>query len=251
MQPDPTCQLPIGYRDPSGRVHRKLALRKMTGAEEDLLYDAALNPGQLVSALLAACTVRLGDLPGVDSEVVRSMQLADRNYALLELRRLSLGDRLACRYDCPHCAAVLVATEDLADIDVARPAEEAWPLKLPVELQDGYRDGAGNVHRRVILRSPTGEDEEFVARFAVQHPLRANDALILRCIDGFGDLPQSALDGFGVELLRGLTLGDRRRIAAAFEQITFGPDFRRRLRCEACALEFEALLDTTSFFADG
>lgn len=246
-----TLELPVGYQDRSGRVHRELSLRKMTGLEEEMLYDAELNPGELVSVLIAACTVQLGELSNVDRNLVARMQVADRNYALLELRRLSLGDRLTARYRCPLCNAELAVVEDLSQIPVRRLAEGEQPEDSVIELEDGYRDEQGRTHRRLVLGPPVGSDEEFVAGFSHRHPLRARDALVLRCIRSFGELSRAALDGSGVEILRSLTLGDRRRIASALDDATRGPDFRRRVECGQCSGEFEVLLDASGFFEAG
>ncbi|MDD9972213.1 MAG: hypothetical protein OXR73_38560 [Myxococcales bacterium] len=246
-----TVELPVGYRDRSGSVHRDLHLRKITGVEEELLYDAALNAGELVSELLAACTLRLGDLAAVDRGVMAKLHVADRNFALLSLRRLTLGDRLTARYCCPHCDAVHGYTEDLADLPVRRLDHAEAVADATVELEDGYRDDKGTLHRKVVLGAPVGADEEFVASFSDRDPVRARDALVLRCIRSFGALPHAALDAYGVELLRALTLGDRQRLASAVNELTLGPDFRRQLNCGQCGRDFEALLDTSGFFGDG
>ena len=86
--------LPIGYADPSGRVHRRAVIRKMRGHEEALLYDPSLTAGQLVTELIRGCLVRLGDLETIDSDVVSQLYTADRNYLLVEMRRVTLGDGL-------------------------------------------------------------------------------------------------------------------------------------------------------------
>lgn len=246
-----TSELPIGYEDRSGRLHRELCLRKMTGAEEELLYDTRLNAGQLVSSLLAACTVRLGELDRVEAETMKRLHVADRNFALLELRRLTLGDQLTAHYACPACDRACSIVEDLSQIPIRRLAEGEAAVEVTVELEDGYEDEHGQVHHRVTLGAPRGGDEEFVAGISVRDPLRARDALLLRCIRSFGALPSSALDAYGVELLRALTLGDRKRLAQALDSLTFGPDFRRNLRCPACKETFDTLLDTSSFFEGG
>jgi hypothetical protein len=244
-------ELPVGYVDTSGRIHRQFRLRKMTGSDEELLYESALNPGELVSALLASCVVRLGELEGVDRPLAAQLFVADRNYLLLQLRRLTLGSRLGTQYRCPACDAHVSVIEDLSRIAVRRLPGGEPAANTVVDLEDGYRDEQGRVHRRVVLTAPRGTDEEFVSSLASTKPLRARDALVLRCIRQFGDLSTAALDAYGVEILRSLTLGDRRRLVRALNEITLGPDFRRAIHCPRCAGEFEAVLDASSFFEDG
>ena len=239
-------RLPIGYRDPSGRVIRQAVLRKMRGHEEALLYDADLVAGRLVTELIASCLVRLEDLPA-SADLVRRLYSADRNYLLLELRRITLGDRLQAVYACPRCRGAVGVQEDLSTLPV-RWLEEPQALEdIGLELRDGYVDRQGERHTRLVLRMPTGADEEFVLPMVLKDPLKAQDALLLRCIKQFGSLSANALEAYGVKMLRDLTLGDRLRLQACFNSVAPGVDFMRRVICGACAAEFEGVLDVSSF----
>jgi hypothetical protein len=112
--------LPIGYIDQTGRAHRRATIRKMRGHEEALLYDPTLTAGRLVTELIRSCLVRLGDLTTVDSDVVSQLYTADRNYLLLEMRRVTLGDRLRASYLCPRCGGDVSVMEDLSQVEVRR-----------------------------------------------------------------------------------------------------------------------------------
>jgi hypothetical protein len=243
--------LPVGYADPSGRIHRRAALRKMRGHEEALLYDASLSAGRLVTEIVRGCLVRLGDVTDVTSDMVSRLYSADRNYLLVELRRFTLGDALPCSYMCPGCGADVAVVEDLSRIEVRRLDGDRAPESAVVELEDGYRDREGVEHTEIRLRLPRGDDEELVAETAEKDPLRARDALILRCMESFGTLPRAALEAYGIKILRDLTLGDRKRIYRALDTDAPGVDFRRQVRCPACALRFDAFLEASHFFALG
>jgi hypothetical protein len=104
------------------------------------------------------------------------------------------------------------------------------------------------VHKAVELSAPIGNDEEFVGLIARSDPLRCQDALMLRCIRSFGTLDGATLSGSGVEILRSLTLADRRMITSALNDLTMGPDFRREITCTTCSSTFHTLLDVSSFF---
>jgi len=243
--------LPVGYADAAGRIHRHAALRKMRGHEEALLYDTSLTAGRLVTELLRGCLLRLGDLGEATAELCTRLYSADRNYLLVELRRFTLGDALPCTYLCPGCGADVALVEDLGRIEVRRLEGDRPPESAVVELEDGYLDREGVRHAELRLRLPRGDDEELVAATAEKDPLRARDALILRCIESFGTLPKKALEAYGIKILRDLTLGDRRRIYRALDTEAPGVDFRRPVRCPSCALHFEAFLEASHFFALG
>src|SRR5262249_47411850 len=157
-------------------------------------------------------------------------------------RRFTLGDALPCTYLCPGCGADISVVEDLGGIEVRRLAEDGKPEAAVVVMEDGYVDRDGVRHTERRLRLPHGGDEELVAGIAEKDPLRARDALILRCIESFGSLPRKALEAYGIKILRDLTLGDRRRIYRALDTEAPGVDFRRSVRCPACALQFETFL---------
>jgi len=243
--------LPVGYSEPTGKIHRRAALRKMRGHEEALLYDPSISAGRLVTELLRGCLVRLGDQGEVSPEAVRRLYSADRNYLLVELRRFTLGDALPCSYLCPGCGADVAVVEDLAALAVRRIDGDGKPELAVVQLDDGYVDREGVRHTEIRLRLPRGDDEELVAETAEKDPLRARDALILRCVESFGALPRKALEAYGIKILRDLTLGDRQKIYRVLDADAPGVDFRRQVRCPACARSFEAFLEASHFFALG
>jgi hypothetical protein len=241
--------LPIGYTDEDGQVQRRAVLCKMRGHEEALLYDSNLTAGRLVTELIASCLLRLGDLEMVDAELVSQLYTADRNYLLLELRRITLGDRLPAFYQCPRCGGEVAVIEDLSQLEVRR-LDEGQPLAdITMELEDGYLDRDGKLHTELVLTLPRGVDEEFVSPMVAKDPLKAQDALILRCIKGFGTLPKAALEAYGVKILRDLTLGDRQRLQQALNGQLPGVNFQHPISCGQCGATFEGVLDVSNFFS--
>lgn len=243
-------ELPIGYTDESGRLHRSVTIQKMRGHEEALFYDTSLSAGRLITELIKGCIVRIGDLPEATSQLVSRLFSADRNYLVVQIRRVTLGDHVTSRYACRGCGAEISAVDDLGRIEVRR-GDPTQASAIQVELEDGYRDNEGTVHRSLSLRLPRGEDEEFVAQMTDSDPLRMRDALVLRCIQSFGTLRRAALEGFGLKLLRDLTLGDRRRIYRALDDDSPGVNFRRTVTCERCGEAFKAVLEVSGFFELG
>ena len=242
-------ELPIGYTDEAGRLHRTATIQKMRGHEEALFYDPSLSAGRLISELIRGCLVRLGDLPEITGSVVSRLYSADRNHLVVQIRRITLGDLVTSRYVCRGCGADIAAVDDLSRIEVRRGGGGDPTVEL--ELEDGYRDGEGTIHRAVSLRLPRGEDEEFVAQMTDSDPLRMRDAMVLRCIRSFGSLRRAVLEGHGLKLLRDLTVGDRRRLFRALDDDSPGVNFRRTVTCDHCGESFKTLLDVSSFFELG
>lgn len=105
-------QLPVGYIDPMGKVHRHIVLREMRGNEDDMLGNSDLPIGERCSAVLAACTEKLGEI--TDKETIKDaisdslkaglpLTEQDRIAAMIFLRRVSVGDSYKFERDCPRC----------------------------------------------------------------------------------------------------------------------------------------------------
>jgi len=104
--------LPVGYVDVEGKVHNQITLKEMTGTEDDMMGNADLPIGERVSNVLAACTIKLGNI--TDKETVRKavcdeldvglpLTEQDRIAAMIFLRRLSIGDLYKFERTCPRC----------------------------------------------------------------------------------------------------------------------------------------------------
>jgi hypothetical protein len=246
---DMTIELPIGFTDETGRIHRRATIRKMRGHEEALMYDTTLSTARLITKLIHSCLIRLGDLELKDESIVASLYTADRNYLLVEMRRFTLGDTLHTSYLCPGCGQTVSAMENLGNLPVRRLEAQEQLSDIDVQLVDGYEDREGNTHKALVLTLPKGSDEEFIFGAAAEDPMRAQDALLLRCIRRFGTLPKATLEAYGVKILRDLTMGDRQILQRALGAEMPGVDFVRTIQCERCGSTFQAALDTSVFFS--
>ena len=255
MTPIPTSwqqavTLPVGYLNGNGhQPHRQATVRKLTGKEEALLADSRLqgNSGKLITALLSNCVNSLEGVDRVDNEVARQLCSADRNFLLLQLRRLTFGDEMEAHYRCPHCQGVSQVWEDLSTLEV-HALEDGEQLEVKVTLQDGYQDPDGNWHYELVFRLPTGEDEEVAAGRRDQNPARQRDALLARCLKQVGDLEPRRIDALGVRIMSDLSMGDRRLIQKALEEAAPGPDLTREVVCNHCGEIYQMPLDMSHFF---
>lgn len=243
-------ELPVGYMDEDGRVHRTATLRKMSGHEEAMLADRKLrqNAGKLVTELLTSCTKKLDDVPTVNRQLIAELTSPDRNYLLLELRKITFGETIEANYRCPACGGTNHILEELDELPVSR-ADSGGPPEITVELEDGYEDKNGEVYMTMSFRLPTGVDEEKTANIVKSNASRGTNALLSRCMLGLGDMPTNRREALGTKILGDLTMGDRARIERAFRQEMPGVDLTRELTCEHCGSPIKTTLDMKSFFS--
>jgi uncharacterized protein (UPF0212 family) len=198
-------------------------LRALTGREEDWL---ARNPGipsaLAVTQLLASCLLRLGDaVPSLD--LVRQLLAGDRDYLMLQLRRLTLEDELRGVVSCPQCAARMDVTFTTAEIPVQRHPQSS--ASYTVDLPGGSGGG-----RTVRFRLPTGADQEAAL---TQSDLSA-EALFDRCLLDDGGTP--------------LASEEREAVIHAMERLAPQLDVQLDLSCPECNHTFSCPFDTTAFF---
>lgn len=98
--------LPKGYKDSSGRIHRKGIMRLATAADEiQPLRDPRVkaNEAYLVVVLLARVITKLGDLQDVNTGVVEGLYSADLAFLQDFYRRINEDGTTALATKCPSC----------------------------------------------------------------------------------------------------------------------------------------------------
>src|SRR6478736_734106 len=130
-QAEATIDLPGGLMLDDGRRLAQVGLRRLSGREEDwLARHSGVSNAEAISEMLAACMTQ-GD-PGLTSrQIAWELLVGDRDYLMIQLRRLTLGDQIAAVYTCPACASKMDVSLDLADA----PVEVSPQSQLTYELQ--------------------------------------------------------------------------------------------------------------------
>lgn len=134
--------LPVGYVDPSGKLHDEIILREMLGEEDDMLGNDDLPIGERVSAVLTACTEKLGDV--TDKDVIRRaiaddlssglpLTEQDRIAAMIFLRRTTVGNLYKFERRCPRCGEM--AKNRRTDLRELKIEKSAHPERRRVKLQ--------------------------------------------------------------------------------------------------------------------
>jgi len=218
---DGVCDLPGGLVLDDGRRLGRAELRPLTGREEEwLTRHAGMPSAHLATKLLSACFVRLEDVP-VNSEMIDKLLVGDRDYLILQLRRMTLGDRFAAVFSCPACKRAM-------DVEFL-----AQDISIEPRLQNvtAYTWASEDAQRVVRYRLPNGADQEAVADLSAGE---AVEALLARCVIDDGGAPLSVEE----------------RVAVIAEMDAHAPqiDLELELNCPECGHSFTTPFDCTSFF---
>jgi hypothetical protein len=196
-------------------------LRQLSGREEEWLARHRNSPGAVrVSWLLSSCLLALGDRQ-VSRDLVQRLLVADRDYLVLQLRRLTFGDQVQAVVPCRKCSQKMDIDFHLNDVPVdCRPQRVS---SYTVEL-------SGRVIR---FRLTTGGDQEAVLESRSDD---LADELLNRCV----------LDNGG----KSLSVEEKETVAAEMEQFAPQVELELELGCPECQEHFLLPFDTTAFFLD-
>jgi len=209
---DGVCNLPGGLVL-GDRTLARAELRPLTGREEEWVTQHAATPSaHLASKLLSACFVRLEDEP-VNSEIIGKLLVGDRDYLMLQLRRMTLGDRFAAVFSCPACRCAM-------DVEF---------LAQDILVESRPQNAATYTWGEVKYRLPNGADQEAVADLPASE---AVEALLARCV------------------IEGAPLSAEERDAVIADMDVRAPqiDLELELNCPECGHSFTTPFDCTSFF---
>lgn len=117
-----TYELPKGYVDKDGTLHKEITLREITGADQEAMLNPQLktNPARMLTALLARVIVKLGSLDKakIDTSVTANMVKSDRDFLIMKLKEIDSGPDMEIDVECPECGKKFKAMLDMADFFV-------------------------------------------------------------------------------------------------------------------------------------
>lgn len=106
MQTEFEFELPKGYVDANGDLHRQGTMRLATAADEILpLRDPRVqqNSGYLTIILLSRVITKLGTLSSVNTRVIEGLFTMDLAYLQDMYQRINLSEMPRYQVKCPHC----------------------------------------------------------------------------------------------------------------------------------------------------
>jgi hypothetical protein len=230
-------ELPCGHVGSDGMLHTEVALRELTGAEEDLLASKQMSAFKKYNELLVRCTVRIGTVTdrGQISAVVKNLPIGDRLFLLFAIRRVSIGDEYTFNEACPNtaCAKNERYTVKLSELDIKKmpdPKKRIYDATLP----------SGATAR---FRISTGVDEER----AMGTESKVEDAALSKGIL----MRLELLNGAPPELqaVKDMKWRDRAALREEWNKVEGGVDTEVEMNCPACGHFFKKDIEVTpSFF---
>lgn len=99
-------ELPRGYVDAEGNVHKKGVMRLATAADEILpMKDIRVqqNPGYISIILLSRVVTQLGNLPAIDTRIIEKLFTADLAFLQDLYQKVNQIEPPVIKTVCPHC----------------------------------------------------------------------------------------------------------------------------------------------------
>ena len=112
-------ELPKGYVDDSGTLHKRGIMRLATAADEILpMRDSRVqqNPGYITIILLARVITKLGDVQVIDTRVIEKLFTSDLTYLNDFYQRINQMEMPSYRAVCPHCGEAFDAEISVIDL---------------------------------------------------------------------------------------------------------------------------------------
>jgi T4 bacteriophage base plate protein len=225
--------LPGGIVAADGTVHRCVRVRELTGADEEALFDReSKSDAQRVSAFLARVIESVEESrQTIDTTFVENLSIGDRDYLLLRMRQLDLGDAVHQVARCPSCSQKV-------DIDFSI---SELPLRRTNQPQLAYSVEIGG--HRLTVRFPNGADQAAVETLATINAAAANTALFSRVvldIDGKGPPTEDDARAWPIAL--------RAELATWLDANAPGPDLFIDIACPHCRADMSYSFDLDAFF---
>lgn len=239
--PGVVVQLPAGIIK-DGKVYRDAEIIPMTGLTRKSLAreDVQSSPHKVTDVLILQCLRRIGPVtsPG---KILGDLLVGDRDFLMLEIRRISMGDDINVTIECESCKKKIDVKFSIGELEIIRFADDAYEVRDGVRV---FRIKSQNPKLDVLCRFATGEDQKAAASLLQKNPVEFIFKMYSRCVlewDGkvgpfepkfFEQLPVSVLDEFEKK----------------FGSETPGPILRQSVPCPVCASGIDFTFQGSDFF---
>jgi hypothetical protein len=238
-------QLPLGVVH-NGDVSRDVVLKPMTAKTRRLMAAKSTqkNPSAGLTNLLGQCCESIANAPP-SPQMINSLTIGDRDFMLLMLRKMSVGDILKAEMSCPRCQEQISFDLPIDDIRInVLEKDKDYVIEGTNAFTTLKNDELGT---EVMLRFPTGFDQSTISQQAKTDPVGASYALYVRLIKSWFVNGEPVENPNTMDFIDDLPLKEIEWLENAFRKAMPGPDWMVNLTCELCSKETLLDLSDTDF----
>lgn len=226
--------LPCGFLDRNGTLHTEVALREITGHEEDMLTSKKTSGVKKMNELFSRCITRLGSITekGPIAVAVPDLLVGDRVFLMFALRRVTLGDDYPFKDKCPSCGKESLFQVDLGQIKIRKmpnPAQRLYDAKTSTGVTYRFHPLSGRDESQIIDLGALGDSLSL--------------SIMVRLEQLNGTIPT-------MEAVKALSSRERNEMRSEFDLHDGGVDTEADFSCEKCGEQFKRDIDASqaSFF---
>ena len=234
-------ELPSGYLDETGNLHREIYLREMDGRDEDILSNQKISMQSRMNKLTENCIISIGPFNKSDPrwpDIVLSLPVIDRLWIIMQIRILTVGPIFSAQVKCPdaECGKYSQQNVDLNEFEVkglVEPEKRSYSGTLP-------KSG-----KAYVCKIFTGADEGKLSKVAQKNKEDLMSLAISSRLLSLDGRPAPSLNE-----LKSLSVLDRQHLRNMFKKHEGEIDRSMECTCRFCDLEFTETidLDTANFF---
>ena len=236
---DNEYELPIGYIDGDGVLHKRFKLREMTGKVDEAIADKKIrsNAGKVVTELIYGVLEELGTLPRIDRNIVRRLSNADRDYIVLMNFYQSIAEEIEYTDMCAVCGSRLQVEVNINNMPVSFMTDDE-PRKITItDLPNGFKDKEGNVFKEMTLTFPDGMLQEKIFATVDKNPNQALTQVLAMCTESI-----KGFQSYNFESFSELSKKDRKYISTKLNEIKVGVELAVDVECPECGAETKSAI---------
>jgi hypothetical protein len=240
--PGKIVQLPCGIIGKDGKIQREAEITPMLGLTRKAIArdDIRNNPAKVTDVILIQCLRRVGDVRPITNALIGGMLVADRDFLLIEIRRISMSDTINVSTQCGKCNEKIAIKFGLDEIPIRTLKDGAF------EIKDGrrcFRIQNDNPKLDAVFRFPEGKDQSLIIPYLEKNPVEGNYRIYAACLLSWDDKPGP----FSPNFFDGVPVNVLDLIDEHFNENQPGPEFTQTVPCPVCTADIDMTLQGSDF----
>ena len=232
--------LPGGYLHKDGKVYRDAEVSPMTGLTRKAIAGESVrnNPVKTTDIILAQCLRRIGPITTVTTKLLGELLNGDREFLLLEIRRISMGDTITAFVDCDGCENKIEVKFKIDELETIRLKDGDFQIKNDLMV---FRLQSDEPELNILCRFPRGYDQEIFVKHMKKNPIEALYKVYQACVLEWngGTVDSFFFDSQNVNILD--------KFGEMFEEKMPGPILKQTVPCPVCAKSIEFTFQNSDF----